>query len=167
MKPARSEIFVQGLVAGVLGYAAVVVFFALVNALTGKPVFYTAAVLGSALFYGARDLSQVTVAAGPVLSYNGVHMLVFVALGVIAAWLVELSERGPHFWYLAALVLIGFAFHFFAVLLGLTTSLRAALPVWALLTSGVLGSAAMGAYLLGAHPEARRALRQDVAQDVS
>ncbi len=87
MKPEKSEVFAQGLVAGFLGYATVVGFFALLNALAGKSVFFTAALLGSALFYGARDLAHVAVAAGPVLSYNGVHLLVFVAFGVAAAWL--------------------------------------------------------------------------------
>ena len=166
MKSTRSEIFQQGLVAGMLGYAAVVVFFALVNALGGHSIFYTAALLGSALFYGARDLSQVAVAPGPVLSYNGVHLLAFVALGVIAAWLTELSERGPQFWYVAALVLIGFAFHGFALLLGLTESLRAALPAWTVLVSGVLGSGAMAAYLLRAHPRVRHALHAEMAEGV-
>lgn len=163
----RSETFRQGLVAGMLGYATVVAFFALVNALAGESIFYTAAVLGGALFYGARDVSDVVVAAGPVLSYNGVHLLVFLAFGVLASWLAELSEHGPHFWYISALLLITFAFHVFGLLLGLTESLRSALPAWSVLLSGALGSGAMAGYLLRAHPEARRALREDVVQDMS
>jgi hypothetical protein len=167
MKPQRSEIFLQGLVAGLLGYAAVVVFFAIANAVAGKPVFYTAALLGSALFYGARDLSQVSVAAGPVLSYNGVHLLVFLALGVAAAWLAELAEHGPHFWYIGAVVLLAFALHVLGLVLALSENLRAALPAWSVLVSGALGSVAMAAYLLVVRPGLRRALRQDVVQDMS
>jgi len=167
MAPERSETFRQGLVAGMLGYATVVVFFALLNLIGGKSIFYTAALLGSALFYGARDVSAVTVAAGPVLAYNGVHLLVFLAFGIAAAWLAELSEHGPHFWYIAAILLITFAFHVFGLLLGMTESLRAALPAWSVLLSGALGSASMAGYLLWTHPGARQALREDVVQDMS
>lgn len=167
MKTERLETFRQGLVAGVLGYAAVVAFFGIMNAIEGKSIFYTAALLGSALFYGAKDVSEVAVAAGPVLSYNGVHLLIFLALGVVAAWLAELSEHGPHFWYIAAILFLTFSFHVFGLLLGMTENLRSALPAWSVFCSGALGSAVMGAYLLWTHPGVRHALREDVVQDMS
>ena len=165
MKPERVEILRQGLMAGMLGYGVVVVFFAVVNVFGGRSVFYTAAVLGGALFYGARDVSQVAVAAGPVLSYNGVHMLVFLAFGIVAAWLAELSEHGPQFWYIAAILMITFAFHLFGLLLGLSESLRGAIPAWSVLASGLLASGAMVTYLLWVHPAVRRALHKSGVEE--
>ena len=158
MKPERIEILRQGMIAGMLGYAVVAVFFALFNVIEGRSIFHTAAVLGSFLFYGARDVDQVSLAAGPVLSYNGVHLLVFLAFGVVAAWLADLSERGPHFWYLAAILMITFSFHLFGLLLGVSATLGAEIPAWSLIVSGFLGSAAVAAYLLWSHPALRHSL---------
>jgi hypothetical protein len=158
MKPERVETLRHGMVAGILGYAVVVAFFAAFNALEGRSIFHTAAVLGSFLFYGARTLDQVSLGAGPVLSYNGVHLLVFIAYGVIAAWLADLSERGPHLWYVSAILMITFAFHLFGVLLGVSVTLNAVIPAWSLLVSGLLGSAAVTGYLVWSHPALRHSL---------
>lgn len=158
MRQERVELFRQGLVAGLLGYAAVVLFFALVNALSGRPVFHTAGVLGSALFYGAKALSEVGTTAGPVLAFNGLHLVVCVAFGILAAWLTRFAELGEPFLYGAALVLVTFAFHMFGLLLWVTESLRASIPAWSVIVSGVVCSAVIALYLLRIHPAARHAL---------
>lgn len=61
--------------------------------------FYTAALPGSVLFYGLEDPADLVVWAGPVPAYNGIHMLTFLAVGPVAAWLASGAERGPQFWY--------------------------------------------------------------------
>jgi len=158
MKPERVEILRQGMIAGVLGYAVVAAFFAVLNFQAGHSIFRTASVLGSVLFYGLRDIDLLTVSAGPVLAFNGVHLLVFLAYGIVAAWLADLSERGPHLWYVSAILMITFAFHLFGLLLGVSMTLESVIPAWSLLVSGLLGSAAVAAYLLWSHPALRHSL---------
>ncbi|HEY3215954.1 MAG TPA: hypothetical protein VGK93_05635 [Candidatus Eisenbacteria bacterium] len=159
MKPERNQVFAQGLAAGLLGYATVAVFFAIVNWFTGRSAFHTAALLGSALFYGLRDPAQLLIGPGPVLAYNGVHLIVFLFLGTVAAWLADLAERGPELWYVGAVVFIFMAFHMYGFFLMLTQPVRAALAPWWMLAAGALGCAAMGGYLLWIHPRIRSEIR--------
>jgi len=70
MKPERVEILRQGMIAGVLGYAVVAAFFAVLNFHDGHSIFRTASVLGSVLFYGLRDIDLLTVSAVPVLAFK-------------------------------------------------------------------------------------------------
>ena len=158
MKSERVEVLRQGMIAGLLGYAVVALFFAVFNLLAGRPALHTAAALGGVLFYGARDMSDASVGIGAALAYNGVHLLVFLGFGLLAAWLAEFAEHGPHFWYLGAVLLIVFAFHLLGLLLGVSTSLREAVPPWTLVVSGLLGCAAMAGYLLWNHAALRHAL---------
>jgi hypothetical protein len=161
----RSRILWQGFVAGLIGYATVAVVFAAVNALSGLSPFYTAALLGSALFYGARTLSDVVLAPGPVLAYNGFHLVVFLVLGVFMAWLTELAQRGPHLWYLGMLAYVLVAFHAFAFVFSLPELLREALLGWGALGCGILASLAMGAFLFGVHPRLQAEMKDFSAQD--
>ncbi len=154
----RNQVFAQGLVAGLIGYLTVALVFAIANLFLGRSPFYTAALLGGALFYHARDLGDVAVVPATVLAYNGVHLLVFLALGMLAAWLAWLAERGPEFWYLSAVLFIFVMFHLLGAFLFFTDRLRAALSVWLVVDASLAAGAAMGIYLLGAHPRLRAAL---------
>jgi hypothetical protein len=57
--------------------------------------FYTPTVLGEGLFLGGRDLARtegVQVSAKLTLMYTGIHGLVFIVLGVIAAYVLLLTK---------------------------------------------------------------------------
>jgi hypothetical protein len=155
MKPERTQVFAQGLVAGLVGYATVAVFFAIVNVIAGRSPFHTAALLGSALFYGLRDPAQLVIGPGQVLSYNGLHLMIFLFLGTIAAWLAYLAERGPELWYVGAVTFIFMAFHTYGFFLMLTEPVRAVLAPWTMLAAGLIGCAAMAVYLMWIHPRIR------------
>jgi hypothetical protein len=66
----------QGLVAGLIGYGTVAIVISGADVLAGRSPLYTAALLGSAYFYGAHSLAEVVVAPGPVFAYNGTHLIV-------------------------------------------------------------------------------------------
>lgn len=89
MSEERARSIREGFVAGLLGYAAVVTLFAVLNLMAGESPFHTASLLGSALLGSALDQPG---AFGPILAYNGVHLLVSVALGVAAAFLAGRAE---------------------------------------------------------------------------
>lgn len=160
MKAERTEVLTHGLVAGVLGYAVVVVFYAVWNALQGRSPFFTAALLGEAAFYGLEDPSEVTVWAGPVLAFNGLHLIVFLIVGMVAAWIATQSERGAHFWYIGMSLFIYGMIHVLGLVLWLAAPLRVEMPVWSALVVTVLALGGMSLYLLEVHPRLRRELRE-------
>ncbi|MDT8341829.1 MAG: hypothetical protein RQ751_09980 [Longimicrobiales bacterium] len=89
MTEARRRMLREGLTAGLLGYATVVALFALLNLAAGEWVLRTPFVLGSALLGSALDQPG---AFGPILAYNGLHLLVSLALGTAAAALAARAE---------------------------------------------------------------------------
>jgi hypothetical protein len=96
MTPERARVLSEGLVAGLLGYAVIAMFFGFLHLFTGQSLFHTAAALGEGLV--SHDAAIIGgAAAGSVIAFNGVHMLAFVLFGVIAAWLVSHAERNPGF----------------------------------------------------------------------
>jgi hypothetical protein len=150
----------QGLAAGFIGYAAVALFFAIFNLAAGRSPFFTAAFLGDALFYGVRDPAAVVVWPGPVFAYNGVHLLMFLMLGMVASWLALLSERGPQFWYLGTIVFLFVVFHLYGFVLLVTGGVQSVLPTWAVFASTLVAGTAMFAYLLRVHPRFRSEMRE-------
>ena len=159
MRPERVQTYAQGMVTGLVGYATVAIYFVVANLLAGRSPFHTAALLGSALFYGLRNASDLVIAPGPILAYNGVHLLVFLALGMLAAWLAYLAEKAPHLWYVGAVVFIFISFHMFSFFLFFTAGIREALSAWNLMGAGVLACLAMAAYLYIVHPRLHAELR--------
>ncbi len=90
------DIYRQGIVAGVLGAATIALWFFLVDVLSGRPLFYTPNVLGTALFRHGAGLDQpqtLAISLEMVLVYTWVHGLVFCVIGGIAAKLLGLAER--------------------------------------------------------------------------
>ncbi|MEJ2677686.1 MAG: hypothetical protein P8174_01265, partial [Gemmatimonadota bacterium] len=148
-----------GLVAGLVGYAVIAVFYGALGLVTGGGVFRTASVLGSALFYGARD-GQAVAGPGPIFAVNGLHLLVMLALGLGAAWLVARAERQPSIWYpVFFLFLAAFIVNYAAVLV-LLTEVGHLVPWWSSAAADLLAAGGMGAYLWWAHPRLREELRQ-------
>lgn len=152
MKAERAEVLQHGLVAGVLGYAVVVLFYAAWNALQGRSPFFTAALLGEAAFYGLRRADDVVVWAGPVLAFNGLHLVVFLGVGMLAAWLATQSERGAQFWYIGLSLFIYGAIHVLGLVLWVAAPLREQLPVWSALLATIAALGGMSLYLLKVHP---------------
>jgi hypothetical protein len=165
MKRERIDLFWQGMIAGLLGYAMIAVTLALWNVLMGRSAFYTAALLGQTLFYGLTDPKLLSIWPGPVLAYNGLHLIVFLGLGLFAAWLAEMSERGPHLWYVASTLMLIVVFHLFGAYLFVNEQVRNALSPWAMLLAGFLAMALMTLYLVGRHPRLREEFRNFSALD--
>ncbi len=160
MRDESKTVLRGGLVAGLFGYLVVVVVMAVINALAGRSVFHTAALFGSALFYGLDDPSALQVAPGPVLAYNMVHVLAFLALGFFASWLVEKAEEYPVTRFLVLFVLIFVAAHVYAAGLLFARPLLGPSAWWELGVGSVAAALAMAWYLLRLHPALRQGLRE-------
>ena len=94
----RVMVYLDGAIAGIIGATVIAIWFLFIDAVTRLPL-YTPTVLGEGLFLGEQSLASN--AGGQVslkltLMYSGVHGLVFMVLGVIAAYLVLLPKRNLH-----------------------------------------------------------------------
>lgn len=157
METSRSSVWVDGLFTGVLGYVAVVILISLVDLALGRSLFYTPAQFGSGLI--STDPERF-VSAAPVLAYNGLHLLAFLAVGVIVSWLAYEVELHPAVWYVAffACVSVFFLSVFFITALG--DPLGDVLPWWAILGANVVAAAVMGTYLAKRHPNLWRKIEE-------
>ena len=158
MKAETRRIIEQGVVAGVLGHLTVAFLFAVINLASGRPLFYTPALLGAAFFYGLSDPAQLQIQAAYVFAYNGTHLLVFLALGTIGAWLASISDRGWQLWYLAIFFYLFVAFHIFGFIQLLALPLRESFSDLTLWLSGFAAVGVMLTYLLAKHPATRAQL---------
>ncbi len=80
----------RGAVAGALAASAVVVWFFLFDLAQGEP-FATPSFLAATVIGG----SPLTVGAGAIAAYTLVHYAVFIALGVLIAWIVNSGRLAP------------------------------------------------------------------------
>ena len=106
---ARMTIYFDGLIAGIIGAAVIAIWFLFLDTVSGLP-FYAPTVLGTALFLGPEDLAStepVQLSLNLTLMYTWVHVLAFVMLGEIAAYLLFLTGQNPN---------LGFCIFLFALL---------------------------------------------------
>jgi hypothetical protein len=145
----------QGLIAGGIGFGTVVLVFAIANILAGRSPFYTSALLGTALFTEITDPALVTVTPSTVLAYNGVHLMAYLAFGVVAAALASLADRGQQLWYVSLFFYLFVSFHLYGAVQAFAVPMRPALSDTAIWVAGGAASVAMAAYLLWKHPRMR------------
>lgn len=155
----RGVVWWQGFVTGLIGYAAVALFFGVVNVLSGESFFYTAALLGHTLLGTDVASTGDVVQAAPVFAYNGVHLLLFLAFGFVASWLVEEAERHPVFWYLIFFAFLWGMFYNVALVVLFTLPVaEAAVPWGTIVAANLFAGIGMAAYLGRRHPGFTRAV---------
>lgn len=161
MKPSTARVLSEGLIAGVIGYATVVLFYIIYNVVQGQSVFHTPALLGTALFWRGAAPGNQLVTAAPVIAYNGLHLLAWLIIGVIAAWLFHETEKHHPIWYLVFFIfLAGFLFSMAAVGV-FAAELTGVLPWWTIVVTNLLAGLTAGTYLWRAHAGLFRALEQE------
>ena len=141
----------EGLVAGLVGYGTVVAIFGVVNLAAGEAFSHTAALLGSALFFGARGASEVVGGPAPVIAYNGVHILVSLAIGLGAAWLIFQTERNRPLWFVVFFVFLA-GFVYSVAVMGVFAAEIVPLLSWPLILLANIGAGVtVGGYLWWRH----------------
>lgn len=166
MRTETEVILRGGLFAGLIGYVTIVVFFAGLNLIGGHSPFHTAALLGSALFFGLRDPALLQVTPAAVLTFNMVHALVMLAVGFLTSWLVAKSEKYPVLQFAVLFALIFVGFHLFAAVVFFAGPLMGRGAWIEIALASVAAAVAMGWYLLRIHPELRQELRDVQMGDV-
>src|SRR5207344_163340 len=93
-----SNLYQEGLTAGLLGAATIAIWFLLVDTVSGRPL-YTPTLLGTALFRGGAGLDSpetLPISFDMVLVFTWIHLLIFGIIGGIASHLLALAERQPN-----------------------------------------------------------------------
>src|SRR5437870_1122759 len=104
-----NRILREGFIAGCIGAGAVALWFLVVDTINGRP-FFTPAMLGSAVFWGVHDPTQVMIEYSRIIGYTMIHVSAFVVVGCIAAALAAEVEEAPS---TLCRVVVGFCFFLF------------------------------------------------------
>jgi hypothetical protein len=150
-------VWARGLIAGAIGYAVTVVFYIALNLAQSRNAFFTPNALGRSLLGVSGPGEDLDV--GLLLVYNGLHLVVFLALGLAAAWLIRESGRHPKIWYLGLVLALAVFFHLVGIVLMLAAPSGGAVPAWSVVTASAAAALAMGVYLLVSQPQILRAVR--------
>jgi hypothetical protein len=150
MARASAPILREGVVGGLIGAAVVALWFLLFDFARGKPLL-TPALLGAAVFYGVNNPIGLEIALAPVVGYTIIHLLAFVAFGIIAASVIAASEREPTLVIAVVILFAAFETFFLGVVSVLGRAVTDVLAWWAILIANFLAAVAMLWYFLLRH----------------
>lgn len=146
----------DGVVVGLIGYAAVALFYSAFDFLAARGPLYTVNMLGRAIFRGLRDpsvlLFPVQIDRGAVFAYNALHLGIALVIGFVVAWLVAVAEENPARRQVVRFILVAGYIATVLAVGALTTPMRAVLPWWSIMVANAAAAAAAGAYLIVRHP---------------
>ncbi len=152
-----SRVYLEGIVAGVIGAATIAIWFLILDTINGRPL-YTPNVLGTALFRRGEGLASpetLPISFEMVLMYTWVHGLIFAFLGGIVSGLLRLAERNPNLGFGILLLFVVFEFGFLVVATLFEEGILRALAWQAILFGNMLAAAAMAGYFWRRHPNLR------------
>jgi hypothetical protein len=147
----------EGFIAGLIGAGGVALWFLIVDTISGRP-FYTPALLGSAVFWGLRDPTQVQVVFSTVIGYSMIHVIAFWVVGSAAAALAALVDKVPATLFLVVIFFAIFEVGFYILVATVAQSLLGALAWTNVAIGNGLAAVGMGYYLWRVHPHIREAL---------
>ncbi len=147
----------EGVIGGLIGAVGVAAWFLIFDTINRQPL-RTPALLGAVLFEGLRAPQALQISFVVVLGYTVLHLLAFVAFGILCAILISASEREPAL--LRAFIILFACFEvFFIALVGLLgQSMVGALGWWAILVGNILASVGMLTYFFVGHRALGRTL---------
>ena len=148
----------QGFTAGLIGAAAVALWFLVVDVIAGRP-FFTPAMLGSAVFWGVHDPSMVVIEYSRIIGYTMIHVSAFIIVGTIAAVSAVEVEIAPHTFYLVVVFFAIFEFGFYVAVAVLAQPLLGSLAWWNVAIGNAIAAWGMGYYLWREHPKIAAALK--------
>ncbi len=151
MEHSRARIILDGAIAGLIGAAAVAIWFLIFDAARGAPL-QTPSLLAASLLHGARNVVPTGSLLQLTAEYSVLHVSAFVIVGVAGALLLEAAETEPTLTFSLVIFFAAFEVFFFAVVIFMGPVAMAALTWWGILVGNLLATAAMLAFFLGRHP---------------
>ena len=147
-------IYLDGLIAGIIGAAIIAIWFLFLDAVSSLPL-SAPTILGTALFVGPEDLAsteRVPVSLRLTLMYTCVHMLVFIVLGEIAAYFLLSAGKNPNLGLSILLLFVILEFGFVGTTFVFAKPVLYALAWPMVLLGNLLAAAGMACYLWLRHP---------------
>ncbi|HKJ02782.1 MAG TPA: hypothetical protein VJ997_10015 [Longimicrobiales bacterium] len=153
----------EGIVVGLVGFAAVAVFYTLFDLLAGQAFGFTLNLMGKVVVRGVRDPAILVLPIPPdrvaMATYNLLHLVVSLGVGLFVAWLVDLVEENPaRGWAALTVMVVGYVATVAAVGL-FARDVAPLLPLWTVVTVNTLAAVGGGIYLWTAHPGLWRRVR--------
>jgi len=133
----------EGVVAGVLGAVVVAVWFLAIDWIHGEPL-HTPVMLGTEL------LRQSSPTAAVVL-YTLVHLVAFIAFGLVAAVLIAGAEREPMLVFLVVILFTAFEVGFFGAIVIVARWVLNELAGWTIFFGNLFAAIAMLGYFFKGH----------------
>lgn len=155
----------EGLVSGLLGAAAVMLWFLVLDVVQGR-VFFTPGALGSAIFLSARGIDDVVISVATVAGYTGVHLVAFLLAGLGASALVEGARRQPPLLLGIVLFFVTLEVLFIGLMAIVAAWLLDSIQWWTIVAGNLIAAGVMGGYLLYEHPELRESLTHDLEEEL-
>lgn len=158
------SLFREGIVAGLLGGAAVAIWFLFLDVvIEGRPL-YTPNLLGQVAFYRGHP-PTIELHSGAIVAYTFLHFGVFSLFGLGLTELVRLAAR-YHIWRFALVIVlvvfevffVGFSF----ILLGPT---EAGSRWWSILVGNTFALTTMASYYYLRFPSLRRGFSRETLGD--
>jgi hypothetical protein len=149
-----SQLYLQGIIAGVIGAATIAVWFLILDTIYGRPL-YTPTVLGTALFrrgVGLDSLENLPISFEMTWMYTWVHGLVFCVIGGTASRLLALAEKNLDVGFGILLLFVFFEFGFVVAAWVVAEPVIRGLAWPAILVGNLLAATTMGLYFRCKHP---------------
>ena len=149
-----TRVYQEGIVGGILGGLTVALWFLVVDAVQGRPL-YTPTVLGTALF--GRGVWPTTLESMPpsiemVAMFTWVHLLAFAVVGVVVARLIAMAEQHPSLGFGFVLLFVILEACFTAAVMIVAAPVLRTLTWPAILVANLLAAAVMTGYFWLRHP---------------
>ena len=156
----QNRVVREGVSAGLIGALAIAVWFAIIDAISGR-VLATPIMLGTSLSSLVLQ-GAVPSPAGAILGYTLFHFAIFALIGIVFSFVVNSAERVPS-------AFIGFAMLFVAFevgWVGWTTVLAEGFGelTWLqVFLANLIAALTMGLYMWRQHPSLPRRVTQELA----
>jgi hypothetical protein len=147
----------DGVITGIIGAAAVALWFFFQNLTTGEP-FSTPSALGSALLLGVTDASDVNTGFGVIMAYSVLHAVVFLMIGITFSWVTSRIEGTAGFVLPAIGVLVLLEALFVGTAASMNSWVLEAIGWQVILIGNVIAGVAMGAWIWFRRPQLRERL---------
>ena len=147
----------EGFVGGLIGAGAVAFWFLIVDMIAGRP-FFTPGMLGSAVFWGARDPAEVVITFQAVIGYSMLHVVAFMLVGIVAALLAALVDSFPSTLFLVVVFFVIFEVGFYIIVAIMARPLLGGLAWSNVAIGNLIAAGGMGYYLWHVHPHIRQEL---------
>jgi hypothetical protein len=150
--PERHNAFREGSIAGAMGATSIVLWFLLIDTLSGRP-YHTPTVLGRALFSFFGPVGPGDSPASLILGYTVFHYAVFVAIGVGVTAILHRAEKEPSLLAGCLMLFVAFELGFYGLVALLTQmELLGSFAWYQIGAANLIAAALMGTYLWRTHP---------------